>query len=164
MTDNPALAALDAADQGDMETLRDILARHGSEAVRADQDPDQLTALHLAASAGHADVVSFLTSEAVGADSRALRHNNFSPLHAAAMQGHVGICKILLELGADPDVQTNPQGYAPLHSAAWAGHIDTVTLLLEFSARTDVKNYRGETPAQTARRQGWDEVAATLES
>lgn len=141
------------AQQGDVETMRALLEALGSATVRADGDPDQLTALHWACAAGHGDLVAFLLSDAVGADPGALRGNSFSPLHAAAMEGHADVCRMLLESGAHPDVQTDPQGYCPLHSAAWAGHVDAIRVLLAHGARTDLENYRGETPGETALRQ-----------
>jgi cytohesin len=108
--------------------------------------------------------IRFLASDAIGADVSAARMNNFTPLHAAAMQGMAEVCAILLELGAQPDVQTMPQGYTPLHSAAWGGHGEVVEALLRAGARTDLLNYRSETPAQTARRQGRFSVAERLEA
>jgi len=68
-------------------------------------------------------------------------------------QGNARICQLLLDHGADPNMQTDPQGYSPLHSAAWGGHVEAVQVLLECDARTDLHNYRGEIPLKTARRQ-----------
>jgi ankyrin repeat protein len=80
------------------------------------------------------------------------------------MNGAAETCALLLESGAWPNVQTVPQAYAPLHSAAWGGHIRAVEALLRGGALTDIKNYRGETPACTARRQGHPSVALRIET
>jgi len=155
--------AIAAAQRGDLDSLRAIAAEHGRGAVVAEEDPDELTTLHVAAGAGHEAIVRFLVSEEIGADPNALRVNHFSPLHAAAMNGHTTLCRILLEAGADVDVQTNPQKYSPLHSAAWGGHGEVVEVLLAHGARRDFKSHRDETPAQTALRQGHDAVARLID-
>ena len=46
------------------------------------------------------------------------------------MYGHVEICEILLEAGANANAQTDPQKYAPLHSAAFGGHVEAIKVLL----------------------------------
>jgi len=150
-----------AAEADNVPLLRTIFDAHGS-AVCGSKHPDDLTTLHFAAAAGSLKAVCFLLSDAVGADVNAARNNNFTPLHAAAMSGQSEVCRVLLEMGALPNVQTAPQGYVPLHSAAWAGHTDAIEVLLRAGARTDLLNYRGETPAQTALRQGESDAANRL--
>ena len=144
---------IQAAMTGDLAVLRRIAKQHGVTAVKAEGDPDELTTIHVAAAAGHEDIVRFLLSDEIRADPRTATDNNFTPLHAAAMQGNARICQLLLDHGADPNMQTDPQGYLPLHSAAWGGHVEAVQVLLECGARTDLHNYRGEIPLKTARRQ-----------
>ena len=106
----------------------------------------------------------FLLAQPVGADPRAARNNNFTPLHSAAMQGHAAVCEVLIGAGAEVNVQTDPQGYAPLHSAAFAGHIGAIRVLLAHGANRGLVNYRGERPADTARRTGQLEAADVLEA
>src|SRR4051812_15620285 len=107
-------------------------------------------------------MVEFLLSPAVGAAPRAARNNSFTPLHGAAMQGHAQVCEALLRAEAGVNVQTSPQGYAPLHSAAFGGHLEAVRVLLAHRADRDLRNYRGERPADTARRQGQLQVELFL--
>ena len=95
---------------GDLEQLMRLAREHGCDLIRSHDDPNALTTLHLAAAAGHQSVVDWLLSEDVGADPAALRGNNFSPLHSAAMNGHARICQTLLISGAVANVQTDPQG------------------------------------------------------
>jgi ankyrin repeat protein len=153
-----------AVRSSDVNDLRAVLRDCGSAAVRRDVDPDELTLLHLAASLGNEAVVSFLLSSEVAADPGAARNNAFTPLHAAAMHGHTGVCELLLQAGANVNAQTDPQFYAPLHSAAFAGHLQTISLLIAHGADRTAISYRGETPQATARRQHQDGAAALLAS
>src|SRR5690349_11580018 len=126
MADGLVEAVRNAATAGDVEALRQLIAAHGGSAVRLDGDPAELTALHWAAASGSAAAVFLLLAPPVGADPRAARNNNFTPLHAAAMRGHAAVCEVLLGAGAEVNVQADPQGYAPLHSAAFAGHVEAI--------------------------------------
>jgi ankyrin repeat protein len=157
-------ALIAIARRDDVDALRAFIHANGIASVLHYNDPDELTILHYAAASGSIRVVRFLLSEQVGADVNETRRNRFAPLHAASMNGAAETCALLLESGAWPNVQTVPQAYAPLHSAAWGGHIRAVEALLRGGALTDIKNYRGETPACTARRQGHPSVALRIET
>ena len=164
MADQIAGAVQAAAEVGDVATLARLVADHGGKAVRLDDDPAELTALHWAAAAGVVDAVNYLLADPVLADPRAARINQFTPLHSAAMLGHAAVCEVLLNAGADVNAQTRPQGYAPLHSAAFAGHVEAILVLLAHGADRGLLNYRGERPADTARRTGQAEAVDVLEA
>lgn len=153
-----------AAVTGDLPLLRRLVESFGADTVRLEDDPEELTTLHYACSSGHIALVNYLLSPAVASSPTAARNNAFTPLHAAAMNGHADICEVLLARGADVNAQTSPQRYAPLHSAAFAGHRATVVVLLSFGADARLRNYRDETPAATAQRTGQFDVAALLAS
>jgi ankyrin repeat protein len=153
-----------ASKAGDLDTLQRLIDEHGIKVVLLDDDPQDLTALHLAAAGGALNAVEFFLSPEIGADPCAARNNNFTPLHGAAMFGHAAICAKLLDAGASVDAQTDPQKYAPLHSAAFAGHMDAIRVLLARGANRDLLNYRDERPADTAKRQGQTEAQRLLET
>jgi uncharacterized protein len=155
MAEAPKDAILRAATSGDV-------AVHGAALVRQDDEPAELTTLHVAAAAGQLAVVEYLMSPAVGADPRAARINNFTPLHSAAMKGHAAVCEVLLRAGAGVNIQTDPQKYAPLHSAAFAGHLAAIRVLLAHGGDRTLSNYRGERPTDSAKRQGQSEAAQLL--
>ena len=150
-----------AADQ--VVAMTELVSTYGAADVLMEADPDELTALHLAAGSGALGVVEYLLSDPIGADSRAARINNFTPLHAAAMNGHATVCQALLRAGACANVQTKPQGYTPLHSAAFAGHVEAIQVLLSHGAKREFCNYRDEKPVDTALRQGKVEAALLLD-
>ena len=52
------------------------------------------------------------------------------PLHVAAKHGHLAVCKLLLEAGADA-AAVSRGGYTALFDAAWAGRDAVVQLLLQ---------------------------------
>jgi ankyrin repeat protein len=162
MDDGLDLLVTQAAREGDVTALSELVATHGASAVRMDRNPDELTALHWAAASGSREAVEYLLSPSVLADPRVARDNGFTPLHSAAMQGHDVVCEVLLKAGANADAQTEPQKYAPLHSAAFGGHDDAIRVLLAAGASRDLLNYRGERPADTAQRQQQTAAAALL--
>ena len=162
MVDSVEVLVTEATQAGDVAALSELVAAHGSGAVRMDSNLDELTALHWAAASGVPEAVEYLLSPPVLADPRAARNNSFTPLHSAAMYGHVKVCEVLLGAGANADAQTDPQKYAPLHSAAFGGHVEVIKVLLTHGASRDLLNYRRERPADTALRQGQASAALLL--
>jgi serine/threonine-protein phosphatase 6 regulatory ankyrin repeat subunit B len=63
--------------------------------------------------------------------------------------GKTEIVKILLEKGANPDLQ-GKNGYTALMVASMNGHTDIVTELLNKSANPDLKNAEGKTALDLA--------------
>lgn len=148
-----------AAFSGNLQQIQALYKAYGAKNICIDADLQELTTLHWAAAAGHLEVVRFLISDQVKADPCAARINNFTPLHSAAMHGHADICEELLAVGANVNIQTEPQGYAPLHSAAFAGHLKAIKVLLVHGANLNLRNYRNERPVDTAQRQNqWEAV------
>jgi ankyrin repeat protein len=94
-----------AATAGDVAALKQFVATLGAAAVRLDENTQELTALHWAAASGVVEAVNYLLAPPVQADPRAARTNNFTPLHAAAMQGHAEVCEVLLTAGAAVNCQ-----------------------------------------------------------
>ena len=92
-----ANARLDAARQGDAETVRAFLDRGAPANLRdgAGNSPLMLAAYH-----GHAALVSELAAR--GADVDLLTARGQSPLAGAAFKGFTEVATALLEAGADP--------------------------------------------------------------
>src|SRR5688572_24198457 len=58
-------------------------------------------------------------------------HGGWTGLHTAAQQGHVGVVRVLLEHGADPNAREEGDNTSPLHWAAARGDIEIVRALLD---------------------------------
>jgi hypothetical protein len=68
--------------------------------------------------------------------------NRRSALHFVAALGNVKCAKMLIEAGADLDLQDN-EGYTPLHMAAGYMRTATMTALLEAGADPEIKDKTG---------------------
>src|SRR5918996_2102639 len=92
----------DAAMKGDREAVRTLL-KQGAD-VNQPQG-DGMTALHWAATGGHADLVETLLY--AGANVRATtRLGAYTPLHLASQNGHAAIVGALVKAGADVNAPT----------------------------------------------------------
>lgn len=73
-----------------------------------------------------------------------------TPLHRAALGGHLDIVRLLVDSGADVNATNTEHGSTPLHDAASKGHTQVVDVLLASGAAVDVKTRRGFTPLHLA--------------
>jgi ankyrin repeat protein len=112
-----------------------------------------LSPLHIAVYNGHINVVNaFLLrsqkeEKLIPNIQRSL--DGTSLLHFAAKQGHVDIAKLLLGIGADPNIK-NCLDWTPLHYASEQGHIEIAQLLLATGADPNAKTKNGATPLDKA--------------
>ena len=99
-----------------------------------------------------------------GADLEARGEYGSTPLHRAAIGGHVDAITALLEAGADPKARTEG-GSTPLHWAAIGGHADAITALLEAGADLEARSEGGTTPLHWVAWDGSaDAITALLEA
>ena len=148
----------------DNTRFKEIAQQIGIEQIKCNTDPNELAAIHWAAGFGNLEIVDYLLSDEVNENPSLARNNNFTPLHAASMNGSTEIVKLLIEKGANVNAQTDPQKYAPIHSASFGGHLDTIKVLVENGADINLRNYRNELPIDTARRQQQTETIQYFES
>lgn len=122
---------------------------------------DGYTPLQLACFFGRENVARYLVEK--GADVNAVSHNVMAiqPLHAAAAGDHLGIVKLLLEVGADANgVQEG--GFRPLHTAAQNGSIELAHLLLEHGADVSLADHQDRFPRDLVADGGNVELIALL--
>ena len=94
---------------------------------------------------GHMDLVRYLVER--GADINGIGYGDNTPLMAAANQGNPQAVKLLLNVGADPNLASPVTGETPLHAstahAYQEGMLDCVRLLLSAGANPNVKAKAG---------------------
>ena len=104
---------------------------------KADLEDDyQVTPLHLAASTGSVDIFKYLVKECKCdpnckvSNEQDIYSGGGTPLHFAAIHGHLSVVKHILEsdYGIDADVETYI-GTTPLQCAAMKGHLDILKFL-----------------------------------
>ena len=180
---------IDAARDGLLDQLQSIL----SSGVPIDStDDDGCTALHMAASEGHHQVVTFLVN--AGANRSLVDAQEFSTLHWATLSEDLETMSLSLtqQQGVDPkDVDSrtplswavaqgspdvvrwliahgsNPNsadrdGWTPLHYAAARNRVAMIDLLFQCDARLDAESLREETALQVAERLGSIDAAQAL--
>lgn len=118
-----------------------------------------------AASLGHVEIVSMLCEKGanvqIDMDTHAL--SGYAPLLEAATKKRSKVARVLLEHGADIDVQSKKRGWTPLHTAASQGNKKMVKLLLEKGANQELAAKDGQTALALARNRGHLEVCKILE-
>ncbi|KAM4603427.1 cyclin-dependent kinase 4 inhibitor D [Polymixia lowei] len=77
------------------------------------------------------------------------------------MMGNSKVASLLLEHGADPNIQDR-HGIAPVHDAARAGFLDTLQVLVEYGASVNIPDQSGTLPIHIAIREGHREVVEFL--
>ena len=145
---------LKAATEGNLAAAQAALRSGASNHAMTDFG---FTALHIAATAGHLQIVQLLVD--VGADIDRRDSTGVSPLLQAV--GWPEIMKVLLAAGADVDSATK-QGVTPLMSAAAFGEIESAHLLIASGADLNRRDAGGSSAADIAGEKGEDEIAALL--
>ncbi|KAM6958810.1 ankyrin repeat and MYND domain-containing protein 2-like [Aplochiton taeniatus] len=73
-----------------------------------------------------------------------------TPLMHVAYKGKVSMCRLLLQHGADVNLNQHEYGYTALMFAGLSGNSDITSLILDAGAETDLVNSVGRTAAQMA--------------
>ncbi|XP_011263529.1 ankycorbin isoform X2 [Camponotus floridanus] len=129
-----------AASAGSVEAVL-ALARAGGSAAAGTSDKDGLTALHCAASRGHARCVEALIN-LCGSHPDHVDDNGCSALHYAATLGHADATALILKLGADPNRQDR-KGRTPALCAAAKGQLETLKILSQHGGSLHARTVRG---------------------
>ena len=137
---------------------------------------DGVTAIHMAASAGQIEIVTFIIDNLQDQNQSAASciiddqptfgdqvHKNpgnadgLTPLHLAALRGHFEICKFIMNLLTNKNPR-DKYGWTPLHCVAKGGNIKIYKLLMENLADKNPGNNYGMTPLHTASHFGHLEI------
>lgn len=108
------------------------------------------TSLHLASFYGNAALLQTLINRQIY-DIEEQDDYGQTPLHYAALFGHLDCLKFLIHCRATIDLQDNKL-WTPLHHAARCGHLECVQYLVEHSnANIYAKTNKSKTPIDVAR-------------
>lgn len=103
--------------------------------------------LHNAARSGDVEQMrALLNSREFAIDAK---DDGEMPLHIAAENGFTAIVQLLLDYGADVNVQSSIK-MTPLHKAARNGHLETAKFLLELGAAVNQQDSEGMAPLHFA--------------
>ena len=91
------------------------------------------TALMDAAGSGNCVIIKQLAEK--GAEINARDELNATPLHFACMYGRVEAVRLLIELGAKPDIESSGMGRTPMRLAEQNGHAEVVKILKDAGAK-----------------------------
>ena len=156
-----ALSIHEASAVGDTRSVGSILA---SDPKRLDTAArDGFTPLGLASYFGHEQTVRALLKGGAEVNLSSRNAQRVAPLHSAAAGNHNSVAEILLENGADPNLQ-QAGGYTPLQAAAKIGNEAMVNLLLDYGADPSITTESGATAAQLAHEEDHAGIARLLES
>ncbi len=86
----------------------------------------------------------------------------WTPLQAAAYNGHAETVQTFLAAGADLNARDVISAFTSLHVAALFGHTETVQTLLAAGADPQARDYRGLTPLDLAESKGYTETVRAL--
>jgi ankyrin repeat protein len=115
--------------------------------------------IHAAARKGDAKALKGRLAMGISPNRRHLLSGD-TPLIEAARRGHLDAVKVLVEGGANVNLQ-GEAWYGPLHCAAYGGHLETVKYLLEHGA--SVRVFEGhDRPLNSAAQAGHLQVAKVL--
>jgi ankyrin repeat protein len=144
-----AVALYYAARLGFRDLAEVLIAKH-PEHVNAKGGRD-VTPIHVAAFAGHADILSLLLKHGADVDGKGILGQ--TPLHRASINGKLEAGKRLLDRGADINARRN-NSWTPLYQATYYSIINStfgfIRMLLEHGARIDAQTNSGETPLHRA--------------
>ena len=111
-----------------------------------------LTAMHIAASQGHLEIVKFLAENGSDKNPAAADVYGFTPLHFAAMNGisgHYQVFKYIIN-AVDNKNPADVDGKTPLYYATLEGHYEICKLILENISDKNPASNDGVTPLHLA--------------
>lgn len=139
-------ALMDAAQSGDLETLKALIAQNVN--VDVQDDDDDSTALICAAYLGQIDVIKLLIG--CGADLNIQNKWGNTALVLAAASGHVECVKLLIDAGADLDIKNNSERTALGEAVSGRRNENVIELLKREPVRRKQEKFKRQADAMTA--------------
>ena len=123
--------------------------------------------LYMASEKGDLKLVQFILDQELESSWGQNNHQNGkTPIHIAAMNGHVDILKFLVSFTDDPNIpgRFGASIWTPIFFAADIGNIDILKFLAPLTKNPNGGKSHGKTPIQWAQSKGHDEFARLLQS
>ncbi|XP_062938708.1 histone-lysine N-methyltransferase EHMT1 isoform X1 [Cynocephalus volans] len=117
--------------------------------------------LYFSARQGELQKVLLMLVDGIDPNFKMEHQSKRSPLHAAAEAGHVDICHMLVQAGANIDTCSEDQR-TPLMEAAENNHLEAVKYLIKAGALVDPKDAEGSTCLHLAAKKGHYDVVQYL--
>ncbi|XP_075376192.1 histone-lysine N-methyltransferase EHMT1 isoform X10 [Mycteria americana] len=117
--------------------------------------------LYFSARQGELQKVLLMLVDGIDPNFKMEHQSKRTPLHAAAESGHVDICHMLIQAGANIDTCSEDQR-TPLMEAAENNHLETVKYLIKAGALVDPKDAEGSTCLHLAAKKGHYDVVQYL--
>lgn len=143
-------ALLWASRWGHVDVIRTLIANGAMANIENDKGS---TALYWATRYNHPEAVKLLATEGKANVNQVRKVGLVAPIILASALGYATIVRILLENGADANMEIRG-GETPLMQAAREGHITVARVLLDFKACVDKQDERGDTPLTLAAKFG----------
>jgi glycerophosphodiester phosphodiesterase len=140
-------AVLALATKANYTVIVEMLVKAGVDINWRDQTGE--TALHVAARFGHHECAEVILrgSDMAKADLEIIENSYaWTPLHVAAVDGHLSVVRLLVDAGADV-YRTDSSGWTAKEHAALRGHMDIARLLAHHM--TEEQTAKNGTSAQT---------------
>ncbi len=127
------------------------------------QSQDGNHALHCVCQAGHTRIASLLLNSSQDPQHivNLTNKKGVSPLIVASSRGDTELVSLLLQSGADVNVQ-DAKGRSALMSASKSGHPEVFSVLLQSGANVNKQNREGESSLMFASRNGHREIVSIL--
>ncbi|CAC5416768.1 DAPK [Mytilus coruscus] len=159
--ENFVMAALfGASEEGNLQGIKDLVKMAQNIDLLATNKHGE-TALHMAASGGHTEIIKYLQSK--GADVNVVDKNVDGLIYWAARQGQLEVIKYLKEENVSLDTQ-NKSGESALHVAARYGHSAVIAYLVSEGAELNQQDTLGDTALHSAAWHGFNQIVASLSS
>lgn len=123
-----------------------------------------MTKLHQAVAAGdYNSVKKILKKGLCDPNYKDVDWNDRTPLHWAAIRGHMEVIHLLIQYGARPCLVTDV-GWTAAHFAAESGHLNVLKALHALHAAIDAADFFGDTPKRIAQIYGQKDCVDFLDT